>query len=67
MSKTCEEIYVDKATSGIRGIKLGTKTVKEADVSKWLNKLKPLNDGLHADLSMKFIKAVAELAKKKSK
>ena len=45
-----EDICIKKIKGGIRGIKNGTKTPQEAEVGKFLNKLKPLNEGMHEDL-----------------
>jgi len=50
MAKSCEEIYISRVESGIRSIRMGTKTPNEAQVGLWLNKLKPINDGMFFDL-----------------
>ena len=47
---TIEETYVKHIESGIRAIKLGTKRPDEANVGKYLNKLRNINDGLCDDL-----------------
>ena len=65
MSKGCEELYIKRIECGIRGIKLGTKTPKEANVGHWLNKLKTLNDGLHDDYFIKYKKIMKEFEKRK--
>lgn len=61
-SNTCEEIYVRKIESGIRLIEHG-KAPKDAQVGIWLNKLKPLNQGLYDDLLGKY-KEILENIKK---
>jgi hypothetical protein len=67
MAKSCEEIYISRVESGIRSIKLGTKTPNEAQVGLWLNKLKPLNDGMFFDLFEKYSKQLKEYEKNKHK
>lgn len=67
MAKTCEEIYISRVESGIRSIKLGTKTPNEAQVGLWLNKLKPLNDGMYDDLMDKYKRIMKEYEKNKHK
>lgn len=47
---TIEETYVKHIESGIRAIKLGTKKPDEANVGKYLNKLREVNEGLYDDL-----------------
>jgi hypothetical protein len=54
MAKSCEELYIGKIESGIRSIRFGTKTPKEAEVGIWLNKLKPLNIGQYDELFSKY-------------
>lgn len=51
---TIEETYVKHIESGIRAIKLGTKRPDEANVGKYLNKLRNINDGLCDDLMDKY-------------
>jgi hypothetical protein len=46
---TIEETYVKHIESGIRAIKLGTKKPDEANVGKYLNKLREVNEGLYDD------------------
>ena len=67
MGKTCEEIYIQKVEAGIRAIRFGTKTPNEAQVGLWLNKLKPLNDGMYNDLMDKYKNVMKEYEKKKHK
>ena len=52
---TIEDCYVKKIECGIRGIKLGTKTPSEVNVSNTLEKLKAVNDGLYDDLLKKYV------------
>jgi hypothetical protein len=51
---TIEETYVKHIESGIRAIKLGTKRPDEANVGKYLNKLRNINDGLCDDLMERY-------------
>lgn len=67
MAKTCEEIYIGRVEGGIRSIRMGTKTPNEAQVGMWLNKLKPLNIGMHDDLLEKYKNIMKEYEKKKHK
>jgi hypothetical protein len=64
---TCEEIYISRIQGGIRGIRMGTKTPETAQVGKWLNKLKPLNDGMHDELFEKYQRCIKEYCKKTKK
>ena len=67
MAKTFEEIYIGRVEAGIRSIRMGTKTPNEAQVGMWLNKLKPLNIGMHDDLLEKYKNIMQEYEKKKHK
>ena len=51
---TTEEIYVKHIECGIRAIKLGTKRPDEANVGKFLNKLREVNEGLYDDLMERY-------------
>jgi hypothetical protein len=51
---TIEQTYVKHIECGIRAIKLRTKTPYEANVGKYLNKLREVNDGLYDDLMDKY-------------
>jgi hypothetical protein len=51
---TIEETYVKHIENGIRGIKLGTKKPEDTNVGKYLNKLKPINDGLYDELMERY-------------
>ena len=51
---TIEETYVKHIESGIRAIKLGTNRPDEANVGKYLNKLRNINDGLCDDLMERY-------------
>ncbi len=44
------------------GIKNGTKTATE--VGPWLNKLKPINEGMYNELFLKYQEALATREKK---
>lgn len=60
MGLSIEELYVKHIECGTRAIKLGTKEPNEANVGKYLNKLKPLNDGLYEDLMNRYKKVIDE-------
>jgi len=60
MAKSTEEICIQKIESGIRGIKNGSKTPKEANCGFFLNKLKPLNEGMYDELFDKYVKLMKE-------
>jgi hypothetical protein len=62
-----EETYVKHIECGIRAIKLRTKKPEEANVGKYLNKLRELNDGLYDDLLTKYKKILADYKKEQEK
>ena len=64
---TIEETYVKHIESGIRAIKLGTKRPDEANVGKYLNKLREVNDGLCDDLMERYQKVVENYKKSEEK
>ena len=51
---TIEETYVKHIECGIRAIKLRTKRPDEANVGKFLNKLRDINEGLYDDLMERY-------------
>lgn len=51
---SAEEMYIKHIENGIRSIKNGSKTVKEANVGMSLNKLKTVNEGLYEDYLKKY-------------
>jgi hypothetical protein len=53
-----EQQLIKKITSGLFGIKIGTKSPQ--DVAKLLNKLKPINLGMYEDLLDKYKKLVVD-------
>ena len=59
-----EELCIRKIESGIRGIKNGTKTPEETRVGYFLTRLQPLNEGMHQDLLVKYMKVKEEYDKK---
>ena len=67
MAKSCEEIYTIRIESGIRSIKMGTKTPNEAQVWVWLTKLKPVNVGMYDELMQKYKNVMKEYEKNKFK
>jgi len=64
MSLSIEEYYVKKIENGIRGIRLGTKTPKNVNLSEFFKKLKILNDGLCEDLLKKYDNVVKNYKRK---
>lgn len=62
---TQEEHYVKYIECGIRAIKLGTKRPDEANVGKFLNKLREVNEGLYDDLMERYQNIVENYKKNK--
>ena len=58
-----EELILKKIRGGIRGIKMGTKTIDEARVMYFLEKLAKVNDGLYQDYMMEYNKVKAAMKK----
>lgn len=58
---SAEELYIKHIENGIRSIKNGSKTLKEAKVGVSLMKLKEVNEGLYMDYLEKYKKVVANL------
>ena len=66
MTKSTEELCIQKIESGIRAIKNKTKTPKEVNCSFFFTKLKPLNEGMHDDLMNNYKIVVIEFNKDNS-
>jgi hypothetical protein len=64
---TLEEIYVKHIECGIRAIKLGTKKPEDANVGKFLNKLRDVNDGLYDDLLERYRNVIENYKKNEEK
>lgn len=64
---TIEETYVKHIECGIRAIKLRTKKPEEANVGKFLNKLRTVNDGLYDDLLSKYKRIMEDYKKEQEK
>ena len=62
-----EELIIKKIESGIRGIRIGTKNPNEADVGRFLNRLKEINDGLYDDYLDKYKRVMKMYNQKNSK
>ncbi len=62
---TIEETYVKHIECGIRAIKLGTKRPDEANVGKFLNKLREVNEGLYDDLMERYQNILDDYKKNK--
>lgn len=56
-----EELILKKVRGGIRGLKMGTKTIDEARVTYFLDKLAKINDGLYQDYYMEYNKVRAKI------
>jgi hypothetical protein len=59
-----EEICIRKIEGGIRGIKLGTKTPMDVDITNSFNRLKEINQGMYADLMNNYKKVLEEYKKR---
>ena len=66
MTKSVEELCIQKIESGIRAITYGTKTPQEAKCGSMFLRLKPLNEGMYDDLMIKYTKAVSQHKEKHS-
>lgn len=62
-----EELYVKHIECGIRAIKLKTKKPEEANVGKYLNKLREVNEGLYDDLFERYKKILESYKKEEEK
>lgn len=63
---TQEEHYVKYIECGIRAIKLGTKNPQEANVGKYFDKLREVNDGLCDDLLERYKQVVDDYKKREN-
>ena len=61
---SCEELYVRHIENGIRAIRMGKKSPKDANVGLHLNKLKLVNLGLYEDLLQKYSNVVKDYKKR---
>lgn len=62
-----EDLIIKKIESGIRAIKLNTKTPIEAELGVQFTRLKPINEGMYEDLMVKYKKVVSDYNQKNSK
>lgn len=62
-----EELYVKHIECGIRAIKLRTKKPEDANVGKYLNKLREVNEGLYDDLFERYKKILESYKKEEEK
>ena len=67
MGATIEDLIVKKLDGGIRGLKHGTKTVEEAKIMYYLEKLLEVNEGLYEDYFENYMKIKSKLKEKNSK
>jgi hypothetical protein len=58
-----EDLYIKKIEGGIRSVTNGSKTPKDSEVAVYLNKLKPINEGMYEDLLGKYKTAVEKYKK----
>lgn len=65
MPKTCEELYVERIENAIRGLKLGTKTPEQIDVTSQFANLKKSNPMMYEDLKDRFDAQVINYNNKK--
>lgn len=61
MGATIEDLIVKKLDGGIRGLKYGTKTVEEAKIMYYLEKLLEVNEGLYEDYFENYMKIKSKL------
>jgi|AntRauMFilla1563_2_1112583.scaffolds.fasta_scaffold00551_12 hypothetical protein len=61
-----EKLYITRIENGLRGLRMGTKTIENCGVGKYLNKLKLLNDGMHEELLGKYKKQIKNLKTEKN-
>lgn len=62
-----EDVYIKHIENGIRGIRLGTKTPQEANVTQSFERLKIVNEGMAQDLMSKYKNVVEDYNKKNPK
>ena len=60
MGMTTEELCIQNIERGIRAIRMGTKSPKEAGIGSSLNRLKDLNVGMYEDLLAKYKRVVED-------
>ena len=60
---SAEDIYIKNIESGIRGLRLRTKTPSESNVGANLNRLKMVNEGMYDEYLAKYKKALNEYNK----
>lgn len=60
-----EQLYIKRIENGLRGLRLGTKTQENCQCGKYLNKLKPLNQGMYDELLEKYQKQLKKLESNK--
>jgi hypothetical protein len=58
-----EELILKKVRGGLRALKMGTKTIDEARVGYFLEKLAKVNDGLYQDYIMEYNRIKAAMKK----
>jgi len=56
-----EELILKKVRGGLRGLKMGTKTIDEARVGYYLEKLAKVNDGLYQDYIIEYNRVKAAM------
>ena len=56
-----EELILKKVRGGLRGLRMGTKTIDEARVGYYLEKLAKVNDGLYQDYIIEYNRVKAAM------
>lgn len=59
-----EELVLKKVRGGLRGLKLGTKTIQEVNLDTYLNKLEKLNKGLYLDYLTEYNRIIENIKNK---
>ena len=67
MAQGIEELSIRKIESGIRGIRMGTKSPDDARVGFFLGKLEKINEGMYEDYLEKYAKVMKLYNEKKEK
>jgi hypothetical protein len=59
-----EELVLKKVRGGLRGLKLGTKTIQEVNLDTYLDKLEKLNKGLYLDYLTEYNRIIENIKNK---
>lgn len=61
---TSEDLFIRNIENGIRGLKLGTKTLETCNVAENLNRLRGVNAGLYTDYLNQYTHAANDYKRK---